>query len=97
MNISYRNYKTKEDKFKSVIFCPLLKKNRKMVLLVDKNLNPKLTKNNRSIFNLGDFRHNVIFDGERKIFDNLVNKNPKKFLIGMMAKFLMLKLKKICS
>ena len=79
MNISYRNYKTKEDKFKSVIFCPLLKKNRKMVLLVDKNLNPKLTKNNRSIFNLGDFRHNVIFDEERKIFDNLVNKNPKKF------------------
>ncbi len=83
MNLnSYRNRNLKNDDFKSVEFFPHLNKSRKMMLLVDKNLNPKSNKSvlgHRSIFNYQDFRHNIAFEEERKYFDNLVNKEPKKF------------------
>ena len=83
MNLkSYINRNLKNDKFKSVEFFPHLNKSKKMMTLVDKNLNPKLNKSrlgNRSIFNYQDFRHNMAFEEERKYFDNLVNKEPRKF------------------
>jgi len=65
MNLnSYRNRNLKNDDFKSVEFFPHLNKSRKMMLLVDKNLNPKSNKSvlgHRSIFNYQDFRHNIAF------------------------------------
>lgn len=79
MNLKYsRNNKTKDDIFKSVEFYPRTNKNKKMMLLVDKNLN-KSGLGNRSIFNYLDFTNNVIFEEERKMFDNLVDKEPRKF------------------
>ena len=79
MNLKYsRNNKTKDDIFKSVEFYPRTTKNKKMMLLVDKNLN-KSGLGNRSIFNYLDFTNNVIFEEERKMFDNLVDKEPRKF------------------
>lgn len=83
MNLnSYKNRNLKNDKFKSVEYYPYLNKSKKMMMLVDKNLNPKLNKSglgHRSIFSFQDFGHNVVFEDERKYFDNLVNKEPRKF------------------
>ena len=83
MNLnSCRNRSLKNDEFKSVEFFPHLNKSKNMMMLVDKYLNPKLNKSglgHRSIFNYQDFRHNMAFEEDRKYFDNLVNKAPRKF------------------
>lgn len=85
MNMKYyKNHTRDEDNFKKVEYFPIKMKNKKMMLLVDKNLNP--TNNNksvllsqRSIFNLNDFKHDVMFENERKYNDNLVSQKPRKF------------------
>ena len=75
-----KNNKNEEDKFKSVAFFPHIKKNKKMMLLVDKNINKKLNKNKfRSIFSYQDFKHNVMLEEEKKYFDSLVDQKPRKF------------------
>ena len=85
MNIKYyKNYTRDDDIFKKVQYNPYKLKNKKMMLLVDKNLNPTITNRSallkqRSIFNLNDFKHNVMFEDERKYNDNLVSQKPRKF------------------
>ena len=49
------------------------------------HLNPKFINKSvflpeRSIFNFQDFRHNSIFEEDRKYNDNLVSQEPRKFL-----------------
>ena len=96
MNLKYlKNYKKKEDMFKSQIgraSCRdifkssdshlLFNKNNKMMILLDKNYDSQLNKSisaNRSIFSYQDFRNNVNFEEERKVYDNMVSQEPKKF------------------
>jgi len=86
MNLKYyKNYSKEDDIFKKVQYNPMKMRNRKMMLLVDKNLNPKFINKSvflpeRSIFNFQDFRHNSIFEEDRKYNDNLVSQEPRKFL-----------------
>ena len=85
MNLKYyKNYTKDEDVFTKVQYNPSILKSKKMMLLIDKNLDPKITNKSvllkqRSIFNFGDFKHNVMFEDERKYNDNLVSQKPKKF------------------
>ena len=74
--------KKQEDLFKSYPNFLINKNKNKMMILFDKNLDPKLNKsisNHRSIFNYQDFRNNVILEEDRKFFDNMVSKEPRKF------------------
>jgi hypothetical protein len=85
MNLKYyKNHTKDEDIFKKVQYFPSKMRNKKMMLLIDKNLVPKITNKSvllkqKSIFNLSDFRHNVRSEEERKYNDNLVSQKPKKF------------------
>lgn len=85
MNLKYyKNHTKDEDIFKKVQYFPSKMRNKKMMLLIDKNLVPKITNKSvllkqKSIFNLGDFRHNVRSEEERKYNDNLVSQKLKKF------------------
>ena len=83
MNLKYlKNYKKKEDIFKSSDSHLLFNKNNKMMILLDKNYDSQLNKSisaNRSIFSYQDFRNNVNFEEERKVYDNMVSQEPKKF------------------
>lgn len=79
---SFRNKNILKDEFKSVEYYPFTNKNAKMMILVNKNINKISNGNvseNRSIFNYQDFRNNVTFEKDRKYFDNLVKKEPRKF------------------
>ena len=73
----------KEEIFKPVGFWPVGDKSKKMILLVDKDLNIKKKCNeydqSRSIFSIQDFRHNVITKKEHDYYDSMVNQKPKKF------------------
>ena len=89
--------KKEDDKFKSVEFFPHISKNKKSMALVDKNINQKINKNKlkyRSIFNYQDFRNNVIWEDDRKYFDSLVDKEPRKFFDWDDAKIFNPKTKK---
>ena len=74
----------KEDLFKSVGFSPFGEKNKRSMILVDKELNikkkPDGYNSSRSIFSLHDFRHNVITKKEQEFYDGMVSQFPKNFL-----------------
>lgn len=83
MKITYNGDK-KEDEFKSIEYYPIKQKCRKQMSLVDKDINfPKLKKieidKNRSIFNYGDFRHNVLTKEMHEYHDHKVSQIPRKF------------------
>ena len=83
MQIKHKKSK-KEDSFKSTKYYPIKQKTKKMMIFVDKDINPpknrKLNYNkNRSIFSYGDFRHNVITEKQHKYYDSKVSQEPKKF------------------
>lgn len=84
MNLNYlKNYKKKEDTFKSFDSSHhLFNKKNKTTILLDKNYDSRSNKNpptHRSIFSYQDFRNNVNFEEDRKIYDNMVSQEPKKF------------------
>ena len=76
---------TNSDKFKSVEYnYPVKQKPKKMMAFVDKDLNPKRLlplecNTNRSVFNLNDFRHNVITKKDANYYGSKVSQLPKKF------------------
>jgi hypothetical protein len=47
---------------------------------VDKNLNSKNNENGRSIFCLGDFRHNLNFKSEAETYQKGLSTQPKRLL-----------------
>ena len=73
----------KEELFKSVQFWPVGEKSKKMMALVDKDLNIKKKPDgydpSRSIFSIHDFRHAVMTKKDHEYYDSMVNQNPKKF------------------
>jgi hypothetical protein len=73
----------KEDIFKSVGFWPVGAKSKRMMMLVDKNLNikkkPDGYDSSRSIFSIHDFRHNVMTKKDHEFYDSKVNQVPKNF------------------
>jgi hypothetical protein len=84
MEIKYRNYKREEEVLKSVEYSPIKQKCKKLMVFVDKDINPPKNKilnydKNRSIFNLGDFRHNVVTKKQHVYYDSKVSQEPKKF------------------
>ena len=74
-----------EDKFKLIEYnYPLRQKATKLMTYVDKDINPKILKpiiynSNKSVFNFGDFRHNVMTQKESKEYGSQVSQFPKKF------------------
>ena len=76
---------TNSDKFKPVEYnYPVKQKPKKMMAFVDKDLNPKRLlplecNTNRSVFNLNDFRHNVITKKDANYYGSKVSQLPKKF------------------
>lgn len=83
MNIIQNKSNENNERFKSVEFFPLGKKDKKMMILVDKNINLKTKLNrynpNRSIFSFQDFRHGVMTEKDKIYYDSLVSQEPKKF------------------
>ena len=54
-----------------------------MMLWVDKNINPdkhNQVKENKSVFSVGDFRHNLLLKEQADYFSSKVSQNPKSFL-----------------
>ena len=83
MQIKHKNNK-KEDDFKSTEYSPIKQKCKKMMMFVDKDINPPKNKimkydKNRSIFSYGDFRHNVVTKKQHKYYDSQVSQKPKNF------------------
>ena len=80
----HKNTKKQEENLKSVEYCPLKQKCKKLMVFVDKDINPPKNKfinydKNRSIFSFGDFRNNVCTKKEREFYDSKVSQKPKKF------------------
>jgi hypothetical protein len=51
--------------------------------LVDKDINNRidtLNNPNKSIFNIGDYRHNLVLKEDADVYSNNVNQKPKQFL-----------------
>ena len=77
--------KTKqEENLKSIEYCPIKQKCKKLMVFVDKDLNPPKNKilnydKKRSIFSYGDFRNNVYSKKQHEYYDSKVNQMPKKF------------------
>lgn len=84
MEIKHKNSK-REELLKSIEYYPIRQKCKKQMVFVDKDLNPKKVKYpldynpNRSVFSFGDFRHNVVTDKQRLLYDNKVSQKPKRF------------------
>jgi hypothetical protein len=54
-----------------------------MMVWVDKGLNPdrqNVIKENKSIFSLGDYRHNLPYKDQTDYFSSKVSSQPKQFL-----------------
>lgn len=85
MEIKNKENKIEQDKYKLVEYnYPLRQKATKMMIYVDKDINPKRLKPikyypNKSIFNIGDFRHNVSTKEETQLYGSQVSQLPKKF------------------
>ena len=84
MESKNKNFKKKEENLKIVEYCPLKQKCKKLMIFVDKDINPPKNKvinydKNRSIFSFGDFRNNVYFKKEQEFYDSKVSHEPKKF------------------
>ena len=83
MEIKHKNCK-KSENFKSAEYFPIKQKAKKLIVFVDKELNPSKIKRvdyfpNRSIFTYGDFRNNVLTKTEKDLFDSKVSQKPRKF------------------
>ena len=78
MEIKYQNIKkNKKDVFKSMDYIkPLRQKVKVMRILMDKNNGDN---NMKSIFSIGDFRHNVMTKNDAKYYGNKVSQKPKNF------------------
>lgn len=87
MDIQYKKDKNhiNADKFKSVEYnYPLKQKPKRIMAFVDKDLNQKklvpINYNpSRSVFNLQDFRHNLITKNETTYYGSKVSQLPRKF------------------
>lgn len=88
MEIKYKKEKdstNNSDYFKSVEYNnPLKQMPKRMMSLVDKNINPKRLKPieynpNRSVFNFDDFRHNILTKKEADYYGSKVSQLPRKF------------------
>ena len=87
MEIKYKKEKNdiNNDKFKSIEYnYPLKQKPKKMIILVDKDNNAKKFGQNeynpnRSVFNLNDFRHNLITKKEANYYGSQVSQLSRKF------------------
>ena len=65
-------------------YFPIKQKAKKLIVFVDKELNPSKIKTVnynpvRSVFNYGDFRNNVLTKKEKDIYDAKVSQKPRKF------------------
>ena len=83
MEINHKKAK-REENFKLGEYFPIKQKAKKLIVFVDKDLNPSKIKSvnyypKRSIFSLGDFRNNVPTKKEKDIYDAKVSQLPKKF------------------
>ena len=85
MEIKNKDIKIDKDKFKLMEYNnPLRQKANKMMVYVDKDINPKKLKplklnKNKSVFNFGDFRHDVMTKKEAQLYGSQVSQSPKKF------------------
>ena len=86
MEIKNRDIKNKNDKFKLIEYnYPLRQKTTKTMIYVDKDINPKILEDhiknnpNKSVFNIGDFRHDVLTQKEAQLYGSQVSQLPKKF------------------
>lgn len=72
-----------EDLFKPVGFWPVGTKSKKSTILVDKSLNTKKKPDgydpSRSIFNIHDFKHDVMTKKDHEFYDSQVSQMPRKF------------------
>ena len=74
-----------KDLFKSIEYNnPLKQKSKKMMAFVDKDINPSKLKPiefnpTRSVFNIYDFRHNVLTKKEANYYGSKVSQLPRKF------------------
>lgn len=84
MEIKHKNTK-REEILKSTQYSPIKQKCKRQMAFVDRNINPKKCKlpleynPNRTVFSLGDFRHNVISKEQRLYNDSKVNQKPLRF------------------
>ena len=83
MEIKHKNIKKKEN-FKLAEYIPIKQKAKKLIVLVDKDLNPSNLKSvdfnpARSVFNYGDFRNNVFSQKEKELYDSKVSQRPRQF------------------
>ena len=83
MEIKHKNIKKREN-FKLEEYIPIKQKAKKLIVLVDKDLNPSKIKSidfnpARSVFTYGDFRNNVLTKKEKDLYDNKVSQKPRKF------------------
>lgn len=72
------------ENLKSVEYYPEKQKAKKMMVWVDKDLNEKkkskpVIDESRSIFAIGDFRHNLLTKEQARFYDTKVSQKPKKF------------------
>ena len=87
MEIKYKKDKNNidDDKFISVEYnYPVKQKPKRMMAFVDKDINPTRLKPieynpSRSVFNIHDFRHNVLTKNETKYYGGQVSQLPRKF------------------
>jgi hypothetical protein len=83
MEINHKNVK-KSEEFQPAEYFPIKQKAKKLIVFVDKVLNPSKIKSvdyypARSIFTLGDFRNNVLTKNEKDFYDVKVSQKPRKF------------------
>ena len=75
------------DKFKKELYYPIRQKAKEMVAYVDKDINPKklnpinchLNNPLKSVFSLGDFRHNIRIKSNVSFYGNQISQKPKQF------------------
>ena len=83
MEIVHKNVKKSED-FQPAEYFPIKQKAKKLIVFVDKELNPSKIKSvdynpARSVFNYGDFRNNVLTKKDKDFYDSKVSQKPRKF------------------
>ena len=83
MEIDHKNIKQNEN-FQKAEYIPIKQKAKKLIVFVDKDLNPSRLKSvdyypNRSVFNYQDFRNNVLTKKEKDLYDGQVSQKPRKF------------------
>jgi hypothetical protein len=49
------------------------------MVLVDKNINDKNNLDNKSVFSIGDYRHNLNYKYQVDLYSTGINKKPKQF------------------